>query len=586
MKKEKLNKLLKWVNDQDYICLDTEARGKYFGFLHPMEGLDPYLSEIISLQIGNAEEQHIIFGTPPKELMIALRDKLCIGHNIKYDYKLLYVATGIRLEKVFDTMIAEKLLNNSSTTIRYGLGPVLQRLFGIEMNKEIRDTFKQCVVMDATQIQYSLDDIKYLDRLYFSQLKRCKAKDMGDLFSIEMDVVKALSEMELNGMHLNEEDWMILYQENLEKEKILLQKLSDILWKHKKYQFFNIVEKKCLLNWNSSLQIIPVFLSYELDVTSDKHKSGFSIAEKNIKKYSENEFVEIYLEYKGVVKSITTYGKKFIGKYKNPITGKYHTNLTQLKNTGRSASSNPNLMNISVGGPRKCFNFVNSAEEKYYLVCDYSKQELCVLADRAEDHSLIATLEAEDAHEETAKKIFKEKYNRKKHRPIGKTVNFAVAYGSTAHALSESLNVNLDEAQSYIDLFYKAYPKLKPYFEKVYREALRKRFIRLDNVTNRKFYIDSYMSSDEILRKCQNYPIQSLSATITKVALVLLYEFTKNDDRINLIHVQHDEIIFEVTKDYKELESQVCDIMTEAGRKFLNHIELKVGSMVSKYWDH
>lgn len=397
--------LVNWINKQDYICLDTEARGKYLGYFHPEEGLDPYMTEIISLQIGNENEQHIIYGKPSKEIMEALSNKLCIGHNIKYDYKLLYVATGIRLENVYDTMIAEKLLTNSSKRLPYSLSEVLNRLFGIKMNKSVRDTFIDTVIMNQEQIDYALEDIKHLDRLYLSQMKRCKSKKMDNLFELEMNTVKAIAEMELNGMILNEEDWMEVYDSNLKKKDRIREELNDYLWKDNKYQFFNILEKKCLINWDSSKQVIPVFQSYKFNIKSKDHKTGLSIAEKNIKKYSDHPFVNLYLQYKGIAKSVSTYGQNFIEKYKNPITGRYHPNFNQLVNTGRMSCSNPNLQNITVGPLRKSWNTKKLGSSRY-LVCDYSKQELCVLADRANDKNLINTLLSEDAHAETAKKIF------------------------------------------------------------------------------------------------------------------------------------------------------------------------------------
>ena len=577
--------LVEWISRQNYICLDTEARGKYLGHFHPNEGLDPYMSEIISLQIGNGNEQHIIFGKPPIEVMEALSNKLCIGHNIKYDYKLLYVATGIRLENVYDTMIAEKLLTNSSKRLTYSLDSVLERLFDIKMNKSIRESFIDTVIMNDLQIEYALEDIKHLDRLYISQLKRCEGKGMQKLFELEMNTVKAIAEMELNGMILNEEDWMAVYYSNVEEKDSIQKELENCLWEDGKYQFFNIIEKECLINWDSSKQVIPVFQSYGFDIKSKDHKTGLSIAEKNIKKYSSHKFVDLYLKSKGMTKSVTTYGKTFIEKYRNPITGRYHPNFNQLVNTGRMSCSNPNLQNITVGPLRKSWNTKKLGNSRY-LVCDYSKQELCVLADRANDKNLINTLLAEDAHEETARKIFKENYNRAKHRPIGKMVNFAVAYGSTSYALSENLGVSLEEADSYIDLFYKAYDRLKPYFDNIYYKALQDRYILLDDITNRKFYIETFMRSDEIKRKCQNYPIQSLSATITKEALCLVYEFTKNDPRISLLNVQHDEIIFEVNQDYEELEQEINKLMVKASKKYLSNIELSVGYLTSYYWDH
>lgn len=83
-------------------------------------GLDPYLSRVIMLQIGDLERQYAIdvrdFTKEEMEPIIKLlhwrEDKLLIGQNLKFEGKHLRHNYGIRLRNVYDTMMAEVSLYN------------------------------------------------------------------------------------------------------------------------------------------------------------------------------------------------------------------------------------------------------------------------------------------------------------------------------------------------------------------------------------------------------------------------------------------------------------------------------------------
>src|SRR5680860_961038 len=86
-------------------------------------GLDPYLSRVIMLQIGNARRQYAIdmrdFTNEELKPLIDFlhwnKDVKFIGHNLKFEGKHLHHNYGVRLLEVYDTMLAELSLYNGVT---------------------------------------------------------------------------------------------------------------------------------------------------------------------------------------------------------------------------------------------------------------------------------------------------------------------------------------------------------------------------------------------------------------------------------------------------------------------------------------
>ncbi len=104
---------------KDILGLDIEtSKHPELGHLETdvyVGGLDPYLSRVIMIQIGDLERQYAIdvrcyTNEELKPLIDFLHwnpTRIFVGHNLKFEGKHLRHNYGIRLFEVYDTMMAE-----------------------------------------------------------------------------------------------------------------------------------------------------------------------------------------------------------------------------------------------------------------------------------------------------------------------------------------------------------------------------------------------------------------------------------------------------------------------------------------------
>lgn len=199
-------------------------------------------------------------------------------------------------------------------------------------------------------------------------------------------------------------------------------------------------------------------------------------------------------------------------------------------------------------------------EGHYWLSRDFSGQELRLMANLSNEKTWIdAFLNNEDIHKATAVAIWgKEKYN-KEMRKKAKEINFGLIYGTGPDSLANRLNVTKKEAQEYIDAFFKNLPGIKRFMDTCERQAQKDGEIQ--NPYGRKRRLQSYIRPDGSLmnsgkRKSYNFPIQSMGAEITKLALIKVYRKLINDEeykgRVFFLNTIHDEINLSVDKDIIE----------------------------------
>ena len=122
-------------------------------------------------------------------------------------------------------------------------------------------------------------------------------------------------------------------------------------------------------------------------------------------------------------------------KHVHPVTGRIHSEFLQNGTTsGRFSSTNPNLQNIPADKEyRRPFK---APEGKLLLAMDYSQQEYRLAGAISKDPVIIDSyVNGKDMHTATASIIYNKKLENvtKEERNLGKTINFAVLYGSTAY---------------------------------------------------------------------------------------------------------------------------------------------------------
>lgn len=173
------------------------------------------------------------------------------------------------------------------------------------------------------------------------------------------------------------------------------------------------------------------------------------------------------------------------------------------------------------------------------------------------------------------------------YRHLGKIVNFLIPYGGGAHNLCEVANIELDKAKEIIEGYYKAYPRLLSFFETKWQRALLDGYLTIDPFTMRKSYNEETFKFirevDNVIRKFgkeaieqeefyfyrkaksklkrdnQNYGIQGIAATMTKIALILLYNKILAHDlfaEVEIVIPVHDEILLHASDDKSNLAKE------------------------------
>jgi DNA polymerase I len=283
------------------------------------------------------------------------------------------------------------------------------------------------------------------------------------------------------------------------------------------------------------------------------------------------------LEYREVQKLKSTYIDA-LPSLISPIDGRIHTSYNQtVAATGRLSSNNPNLQNIPIRtekGREIRKAFVPRNEDYRLISADYSQVELRIMASIAKDESMIEAFRAgRDIHMTTAARIFGVPLEQvdSDMRRKAKTANFGIIYGISAFGLSERLEIPRKEAATIIEAYFKEFPAIKRYMDRVIREAKEREYV--ETLFGRRRYLRDINSRNMTMRgfaerNAINAPIQGTAADIIKMAMINIHDWIRRSKLQSRMILQvHDELVFDVHKDEVELVKQnVVELMQNAAR--------------------
>ena len=469
-----------------------------------------------------------------------------------YNYKKLYSVFTRNNFYVpacsFDTMLAAYLLNYSlkddsaylANSLNYNI-PLYDKK---EENPEVN---QKRSIMIAKFIHETVSKLK--DELI--------ENDALDLFNnIELPLSTVLAKMELNGISIDKQ----ILEDMKEDIKIKMELISKDIYNLAGHEF----------NISSPKQLGEVLFDELKLPHAKKNKTGYVTDANVLGKLIEYPIVKSILEYRLLSKLYTTYLEGII----NTISpdGKIHTIYTQaITRTGRLSSIEPNLQNIPVRNEfgkliRKAFI---PEPNSLIMSSDYSQIELRIFAHLSNVLELLDAFNNHlDIHTKTAMDIFKvpEYAVTKNMRRQAKAVNFGILYGISPYGLAEDLGISPKEAKSFIETYFMTYPGIKDYMNKEIEEAHKNGYVK--TIMNRKRTIEELTSSNYMQRSmgermALNTPIQGSSADILKKAMIEIDEaFTKNNLKSTMLLQVHDELIFNVINDEKDIvEKLVKDIM-------------------------
>lgn len=602
----------KWINEQCETCSQTiEIKKDYqliqnenelkqfcqqieqshcFSFNVETNGINPQFDKIIGLSLAHTkgkscyislsetnknETQNLdLFSTPTpqsaglskeiisKYLLPIFKNPsiLKICHDAKFNIHFIQQILGKRsqINPVDDTAILSYVLDG---TAHKHLIPELADIF-LDYNcinlETLTGSGKNKITIDNIPAniicEYAAEKSDIILRLYeiFKQ-RLFKEKQINVYENIDRPLISILQQMEVEGITID-----------ATKLKTLSNELSQTLQTYEQ-DIYKIVGKE--FNLGSPKQIGEVLFE-GTGIKGKKTASGIwqtgadvleSLAEDG------NILAGKILDWRAISKLKTTYTEALLNLLDK--SSRIHTTFSQIAvNTGRLASSNPNLQNIPIRSSegkkiRSCF----VAKPNHKLIsCDYSQVELRLLAVVANVKGLKqAFINGQDIHAATASKVFNIPLEEitPDLRRNAKAINFGIVYGISQFGLAKQIGVSNNEAKAYIDSYFEKMPEIKTYMEETIAFAHKYGYIITPfgrkcqiygiNDTNKRIVMNAE-------RAAINAPIQGGAADIIKMAMRLIDKKIKEKNlKTKMLLQVHDELVFEAPIDEIEIASQL-----------------------------
>ena len=513
--------------------------------------------------------------------------RIKVGQHLKYDKNVL-ANYDITLDGIgFDTMLESYVLN--STGSRHDMDTLAQNYLNHRTvhYEEIAGkgakqlTFNQIDLEQAAF--YAAEDADITLRLHEVLWPKVSSEDTLKkiLQEIEVPLASILSRMEQQGVLIDSQQLGQQSQQLATRIMELEKEVHEMAG-----EAFNLGSTK-------QLQHI-LFEKMELPVVKKTPKGAPSTSEEVLQELAlDYPLPALIMEYRGLTKLKNTYTDK-LPKMINHRTGRVHTSYHQaVTATGRLSSTDPNLQNIPIRNEegrrvRKAF----IARDGYKIVAaDYSQIELRIMAHLSGDQGLLdAFAHGKDIHRATASEVFNvaEDDVTDNQRRSAKAINFGLIYGMSAFGLAKQLHVSRQEAQEYMDLYFKRYPGVLDYMDRTRDFAKQHGYV--ETVFGRRLYLPEIKSSNGARRKgaeraAINAPMQGTAADVIKMAMIQVDDWirsTGSDDVVMIMQV-HDELVFEIKQD--TLDTNVATIVELMEQAATLSVPLKVEAGNGENWE-
>ncbi|MGV6839536.1 MAG: DNA polymerase I [Planktomarina sp.] len=471
---------------------------------------------------------------------------LKIGQNMKYDAKI-FARLGIKVAPIDDTMLisyaqhgglhghgmdalAQRYLDHTPIPIKTLLGTGKSAI-----------TFDRVPIADATK--YAAEDADITLRLWQllkPQLHTAKVTSVYE--TLERPLIPVLADMEMHGIKVDR-DTLSRMSNGFAQKMAELE--ADI---HAQAgRPFNVGSPKQL----GEILFDDLGLPGGKKGKTGAYSTGVDILEDLA---TEHDLPRLVLDWRQLSKLKSTYTDA-LQDHIHPDTGRVHTSYSIAgANTGRLASTDPNLQNIPVrteAGRRIREAFV--AESGNVLVSlDYSQIELRILAHIADIPELKqAFADGIDIHAMTASQMFGVPLEEMtpEVRRQAKAINFGVIYGISGFGLARNLRIPRNEAQAFIDTYFERFPGIRTYMDDTV--AFAKEHGRVETLFGRRIHTPDISAKGPgagfAKRAAINAPIQGTAADVIRRAMVRMPDAIAELPAKMLLQV-HDELLFEVAE--------------------------------------
>ena len=569
---DEINKIDIWIKEAEEageVAVDTETNS-----------LDPHQASLVGISlstkigkacyipIGHKSNKCLDKELVLKKLKPLLQDPSIkkIGQNIKFDF-IVFFHHGINVSSMEDTMLMSYVLDagknrhnmDTLSEIHLGHNPIKFKDLVGSGKKQLN--FSEVDVDKAKD--YAAEDADITLRLYKKFQKSLKLEKMVNIYEIfEKPMIKILAFMEIEGIKIDNNFLKTLSL----KFKKKIEKIEKEVFKISKKEF----------NIGSPKQLGEILYN-ELKIADLKKtkKGSFATSATVLEDlaFKGHKFPKLVLDWRQVSKLKNTYSDS-LPEHINPKTNRVHTSfLLAATNTGRLASSDPNLQNIPIKSDdgkdiRKAFV---SQKDHLLISADYNQIEMRILADLADVKELKKAFKNNiDIHSLTASQIFNidiKKVNQDQRRKA-KAINFGIIYGISQYGLAKQINVSNYEAEEFLNAYFAKFPEIKVYMDQTIKFCRKSGYV--NNIFGRKSHFININDKNYNIRNFQeraaiNAPIQGSASEIMRLAMMRLDKKMNEENfkKSKMLLQIHDELIFETHKDeVKKLSKIIINEMS------------------------
>ncbi len=472
---------------------------------------------------------------------------LKIGQNMKYDAKI-FARYGVEVAPIDDTMLMSYAMHGGEHG--HGMDTLSERYLSqtpIPI-KPLLGSGKSAITFDKVPIDeataYAAEDADItlrLWKLFKPQLHQVQVTTVYE--TLERPLVPVLKDMEMHGIKVDRDVLSRMSNTFAQKMAGLEAEIHELAG-----ETFNVGSPAQL----GEILFDKMGLEGGKKGKTGKYSTGADILEDLA---TEHELPRRVLDWRQLSKLKSTYTDA-LQTHINPDTGRVHTSYSITgANTGRLASTDPNLQNIPVRteeGRRIREAFI--AEPGNVMVSlDYSQIELRILAHIADIPALKqAFADGLDIHAMTASEMFDVPLDEMTPdiRRQAKAINFGVIYGISGFGLARNLRIPRAEAQGFIDRYFERFPGIRAYMDDTVAFAKEHGYVQ--TLFGRKIHTPEINAKGPHAgfsrRAAINAPIQGTAADVIRRAMVRMPDAINGLPAKMLLQV-HDELLFEVAED-------------------------------------
>lgn len=537
------------------IDLETTAKSSYKRTANPFDSAN----RIVAVGLKTAKDTDVWIGydnlNEVDNIRFSFDITTLVGHNLKFDLLYLWKYNWFQdwLKnggKVWDTQLAEHILTGQQSGMT-SLNELSIKYGGTLKDDKVTVMFKAGMGSDEVPkellLEYLKHDILNTEIVLKNQVKQAKEQGMFKLIVALMDGYLATTEMEYNGMFVNEEvikeDKEIIRKELEGIEQDLHVLISESKWPKEVEFNFDSKDHLSALIYGGIIKHKTREVVYDEEGQAVRFKTGdkagqeksrntenqiklggyicptggqetkkdgvFSVDESslcNISKSRTNsgfirDLITKLLEYRRLSKLFNTYYEA-INDLRMPHDSCIHHQLSHVTTlTGRLSGRNPNQQNIpgaEKSGVKKMFTS-RFGDDGVIMEFDYSQLEVVGLAFLAQDKTLIEEIKSGvDMHLENAALLFNKPKEEvtKNERKLTKRFTFGLTYGQQAFGMADANDVSKDVAQEFIDKFYEKYHGVRRYHEELAQE------IKFNRVATKELLAHGIQKGKSVYQSC------------------------------------------------------------------------------------